>query len=394
MNEKHIDLSSVTVLDASTLLAGPLSMGMLADLGANVIKVEAPTGDPLRGYPPFRNGVSLIHKVTNRGKRAITCDLRKAEGQELFRKLAQNVDVVAVNFRPQTLKKWGIDFDTLSKINPRLVFLHISAFGRTGPYHERPGFARIAEGFAGLAGITGFADREPVLNGYPIVDAMTGVYGAYAVASALYSRAVTGKGALIDLALYEPLLRTMEDLVVGLPSDGRSRMGNANPYVVPNNLYLCADGEYIIIAASTDNIFSRLTQALGHPELASDPRFVTNEQRVINRIPLDALIAAFAGTRSSGDLLATLREHEVAAGPVHLPGDIPGDPHIRERGNLVMVHDEESGEDLRMQAPIPLGAGTIRFPGRALGEDNESVYKEILGLSPEDVRTLVASGAI
>lgn len=380
----------VRVVDCATLLAGPIAAGLLGDWGAEVVKVEAPgAGDPLREYPPIANGVSLLHKVTNRNKLSATFDLRVPEGQQLLRELAIDSDVLIVNFRPQTLARWGLDYEALREANPGLVMLHVTAYGRSGPYSARPGFARIAESFAGLAHITGFPDREPVLSGYPLVDALTGLYGAWSIAGALHRRARTGQGALLDLALYDGLLRLLEDLVVGVEPTGeqRERVGNTNPNVAPNALYRAADGEYVVIPASTNSTFRRLMRCIGREDLAHDARLATNPGRVAERPMLDQAIEEWLSRHGRHDAVRLLQEHDVPVGVVMSPRDILEDRHIEERGNLQRVHDDETGTDLTMQAPVPLGEGVIRFPGRPLGADTDEVLTR-LGRGPLDIARL------
>lgn len=380
----------IRVVDCATLLAGPIAAGLIGDWGADIIKVEAPgAGDPLRAYPPIVEGVSLLHKVTNRNKRSTTLNLRTPEGQQLLRELALSSDVLIVNFRPQTLHKWGLDYEILRKDNPGLVMLHVTAYGRSGPYSARPGFARIAESFAGLAHITGFKDREPVLSGYPLVDALTGLYGAYAIAGALHRRAETGEGALIDLALYDGLLRLLEDLVVGVGPTGeqRERVGNTNPNVAPNSMYRTGDGEYVVIPASTDAIFQRLMECVGRRDLADDPALRTNPGRVAGRAVLDGAIDEWLSTRTRDEAVSLLHAHEVPAGVVMSPRDILADAHVAERGNLQVVRDEETDLDLHMQAPVPLGEGSIRFVGRPLGADTDEVLRQ-LGRDKEEIARL------
>lgn len=388
--------TGIRVVDAATLLAGPMAAGLLGDWGAEVVKVEAPgAGDPLRGYPPFHGDVSLIHKVTNRNKASVTMNLREPRGQDLFRELALSSDVVVVNYRPQTLKKWGLDYETLSSENPRLIMLHITAFGREGPYSDRPGFARIAESFAGLAHITGFPDREPVLSGYPIVDSLTGLYGAYVIAGALHRRQVTGEGALLDLALYDGLLRLLEDLVVGVEPTGtqRERVGNMNPNVAPNDLYPTGDGQFIVIPASTNSIYKRLMSAIGRDDLAVDPGLASNPDRVGRRAEIDHAIKDWLQTVDRNEAVMLLQKAGVPAGVIMSPQEITEDPHISIRGNLTRVHDDETGLSLNMQSPLPIGEGSIRFPGRPLGVDSDDVLTR-LGHTPEDIAQLRSSGII
>lgn len=382
-------LRDVTIIDAATLLAGPLAASLLGDLGANVIKVEQPhVGDPLRGYPPFKDGISLIHKVTNRNKRAVTLDLGESRGREVFVDLVRKSDVVIVNFRPQTLQRWDITYDRLSAINRNLIVLMVSAFGATGPYRNRPGFARIAEAFSGFTHVTGTPEGPPVLAGYPIVDAVTGLFGSFSILAALRERDSLGRGACIDLALYEPLLRLMEDIVIPVPfGSARGPNGNANPFVAPNDLFRTKDGEYVVLPISTDQMFARLTAAISRQDLLT--KFPTNASRVESREYVDQAVREFTGQRTAAEVLQILIASEVPVGRINSPVDLLEEPHLRERGNFVDIFDEECDTKLTMQAPLPLGYGTVKFPGRSLGHDNDYVYRTLLGYSDNVIRALI-----
>jgi crotonobetainyl-CoA:carnitine CoA-transferase CaiB-like acyl-CoA transferase len=391
--------SQLRVLDASTLLAAPLAASILGDFGAEVIKIEDPNrGDPIRTYLPQRDGVSLIHKVTNRNKYPVALDLRRAEGQEIFRQLAAKSDVVICNFRLPTMQAWHIDYDELAAVNPRLVMLHLTAYGRTGPYRDRPGFARVAEAFCGLMGITGFPD-QPVPAGYPIVDGLTGLVGALGICMALYDRERTGLGQLVDLGLYEGMLRIMEDILIGYDQtgEGRSRIGTANPYVSPNDIYRCQDGQWLALPVSTDAVFERFADAIGKPEIASDERFLTNEARVAHRAELDELIVGWLAHRSAKAAATLLQEHSVPCGLVYMAADILSDPQIEERGSVTTIFDEELRTELRMQAPVPALSrtpGSVRFPGKPRGSDTVAVLQRLLNLSSEKCEALRHDGVI
>lgn len=387
-------LCDIRIIDAATLLAGPLAASLLGDLGAEVIKVERPgAGDPLRGYPPFKDGVSLIHKVTNRNKSAITLDLGRERGRESFFDLVEIADIVILNFRPQTLEKWRLTHEALSARNPRIITLMVSAFGATGPYRDRPGFARVAEGFSGLAHVTGDPQGPPVLSGYPIVDAVTGLFGAFSLLAALRERDVDGHGCCVDLALYEPLLRLMEDMVIPVEfGEQRARSGNANPFVAPNDLYTSRDGQFLVLPISTDQMFARLVRTMGRDDLIE--AYASNADRVAGRSDIDVVIKNYMGERKAEEILAELISAEVPVGLVNGPTDIVGDPHISERGNLVRVYDDECGAELTMQAPLPLGFGTVRHAGRRLGEDNSYVFQSLLQYDEGHVQELAADGVI
>ncbi len=264
-------MSGVRVLDVSTILAGPLASALLGEFGAEVIKIEHPAeGDPARLYPPLEDGVSAAWTMLGRTKRSVTIDLHHPEAAHLVGRLAAASDIVVTNFRPATLRRFRIDFDDLRAYRPDLVMVHVSAFGRTGPYAERPGFARVAEAFAGLTYRTGDPDRPPVFSGYPVADGVTGIYAAFAALLALRQRDLTGAAQLADIPLYEPLLRMMEDFVVeyGATGASRERQGNENPHISPNNLYRTRDGRWLALPASTEQMWRRLVGVMDAPDLA------------------------------------------------------------------------------------------------------------------------------
>ncbi len=393
-------LAGIRVLDASTIIAGPLAAGLLGDFGAEVIKIEQPkTGDPIRSYARTAQGVSLYHKVTNRNKRSITLDLHKASAQELFTRLASHCDVVITNFRPVTLASWNIDYPDLKSVSPNLVMLHLSAFGRTGPHRDRPGFARIAEAFAGLTAITGEPDGPPLFSGFPLADGIGGVYGAYSVLLALLHRQRSGEGQLIDLALYEPIIRMLEDIPAVFEATGmvRTRQGNQNPGVAPNDLYPTRDGRWIVLPISTQRMFERLTVAMGQPELIHDPRFYDNDHRITHRQALNEYLVAFLGTKDADDMVIYLESYGVAAGTVNSINDIVADPHIIDRKNFVSMRDDESQSTILMPNVVPRlesTPGHVSHTGESLGASNTYVYRQLLGLSEYDLDRLHDEGAI
>lgn len=393
-------LVGMRILDASTVLAGPLSAALLGDFGAHVIKVEQPgTGDPVRQYPPSKDGQAITSKVTNRNKQSVAIDLHSESGREVFRKLAAQCDAVVVNYRPETLAKWGLDYEDLIKYRSDLVMLHLTGFGRTGPYKDRPGFARIAEAYAGLTYITGFPDGPPMFAGYAVGDGLAGVYGAFSLMLALFERRSSGKGQLIDLALYEPTLRILENLVVTYSVTGKvaERVGNLNKSVAPSDIYKSVDDKWIAIPSSTPNMYSRLCHAVGRKDLIDDPRFSNNALRVRNQAALDAELRP-AIERFTGDqLLAVLDEAGVAAGPVNTVSALVNDEHVWERDSLVQVKDPNLGMDLIMQGVFPKLSrtpGAIQWVGREPGQDTIEVLRSILGMEDEEIEDLLSQGAI
>lgn len=392
-----LPLDGVRVLDASTILAGPLSAGLLGEFGAEVIKIEMPeVGDPVRGYPPLADGESAQWPLIGRNKKSVTIDLRVAEGAALFRRLVRSADVVVTNFRPPTLRTYGIDFDDLCQERPDLVMVHISAFGRTGPYANRPGFARIAEAFAGLTERTGFADGPPMFSGYAIADGVSGIYGAFAAMAALRQRDLTGEPQLADIGLYEPVLRMMEDFIGDFGATGvvAGRSGNDNPKISPNGLFPTADGHQIVLPASTQRMWERLLPLLDDPELHG---LHTQEQRVDHRELVNQRVTAFTRRHDLAELLSLLNDAGVACGPVNNAADICADPHIKARGSVLEVEDPERGTTHLMQAPAGRFSGfepRVGRPGRALGQDTDEVLAHLAGCTAAELDALRDHGTI
>ncbi|HLU58635.1 MAG TPA: CoA transferase [Pseudonocardia sp.] len=390
-------LTGVRVLDLSTVLAGPLATGLLAEFGADVVKVEQPGhGDPARHYPPLQDGVSAGWTVVGRNKRSITIDLHHPEAAELVGRLAAATDLVVTNFRPATLRRFRIDFDDLRAYRPDLVMVHVSAYGRTGPYADRPGFARVAEAFAGLTHRTGHPDGPPVFAGYPVADGVTGVYAAFAALLALRQRDRTGEAQLADIGLYEPLLRMMEDFIADYGATGvpRERQGNENPHISPNNLYRTRDGRWLALPASTEQMWRRLIAVMDAPDLAVHD---TLTARLEHREEIEARVAAFVAAHDLEPLLERLVAHGVAAGPVNSAADVCADPHIRARGSVVELTDDRTGRSHLVQAPAGRFSGfegAITRPAPALGEHTAEVLRELVGLSEAKIDDLRRRGVV
>jgi len=391
-------LDGVRVLEIGQVVAGPFCGQVLADLGADVVKVEPPgTGDVLRqwGWSPD-GGDSLWWRVAARGKRSITVDLRTSGGQALVRRLAREVDVVVENFRPGTLERWGLGYDQLTAENPGLVLVRISGYGQDGPYSRRAGYAAVGEAMGGLRELTGYPDRPPVRVGISLGDSLTGLMGALGALAALHERQRTGLGQVVDAAIYESVLALTEGLVpewaAGGP--GRVRTGPTLPGIAPSNVYPTADGS-VLVAANQDTVFRRLATAMGRAELADDPRFVDHRARGANADDLDDLVTGWTVGRSSQDVLAALHEVGVPCGLLYTPADMADDPHFLARRSLVEVVDPDAGPVL-MPAVAPRLSrtpGEIRWTGPRLGEHTEQVLAEV-GLSPDDVAALRAAGVV
>ncbi|SDJ45617.1 Crotonobetainyl-CoA:carnitine CoA-transferase CaiB [Streptomyces indicus] len=389
-------LYGVRVLDISTVLAGPLACSLLAEFGAEVIKVEVPgAGDPARSYPPLEDGVSAGWAVIGRNKSSVTIDLHHPEAAELVGRLAATVDVVVTNFRPATLRRFSIDYDDLIAYRSDLVMVHVSAYGRTGPYADRPGFARVAEAFAGLTHRTGFPDGPPVFAGYPVADGVTGIYAAFAAMLALRQRDLTGEPQLADIGLYEPLLRMMEDFIVDYDATGKAqgRQGNENPHISPNNLYRTRDGRWLALPASTEQMWRRLIVAMDAPDLAA---YDSMTARLEHRAEIEGRVAAFVAAHDLAPLTELLETSGVACGPVNTAADICADPQVRARGSVVEVADERSGRIRRVQGSAGHFSGfTQQIDRRAprLGEHTHDVLKG-LGLDAAAIDDLADRGVI
>jgi formyl-CoA transferase len=399
-------LAGLRVLELGQLLAGPFAGHLLAGFGADVIKVEPPgTGDPIRTWRKLDGGTSLWWRSLARGKRSITCDLRKPAGRDLLRELLRTgIDVVIENFRPGRMEAWGLGYDELRAIDPRIIMVRISGYGQTGPYRDRPGFANVAEAFGGLRYVSGYADRPPVRTGVSLGDSLAGLHAAFATLAAVHERdrgptgEGSGQGQVIDVALSEAVLSVMESLVPEYDRLGhvRERTGSALPGIVPSNTYRCADGRYVVLGANSDGLFRKLMHAIGRPDLADDPRLRHNDGRSANAEALDAAIEAWTSTRPQAEVLAALVEADVPAGPIHSAADLFADPHVAARGLLEPVTLPD-GSTLRVPRITPLLSRTparSHFAGPDLGAHNAEVYGERLGLSPETLAQLREDGVI
>ncbi|GIX46668.1 MAG: CoA transferase [Candidatus Tectimicrobiota bacterium] len=394
-------LTGITVLDLATFVAAPFCCTLLGEFGAEVIKVEQPgRGDDLRRLgTPAREGLSYWWLAEARNKKSITCNLRLPEGQALIKKLVAQVDIVAENFRPGTLERWQLDYETLRAINPGLILVRISAFGQTGPYREQPGFGRIAAAVSGMTYICGYPDRPPVPPGTPTVpDYLAGAFGALGALLALQYRQRTGEGQVVDVGLYEPMLRMLDELipVYGATGQGRERCGSGTPYVVPHNHYRTADGKWIAIACTNDRMFERLAlQAMQQPQLLE--AYPTMAVRVQRREEVDALVQQWVGQFSAREALQRLEAAEVPAGLVASVADLFADPHLQARDNLLALPSPLGGV-LHMAGIVPK---LSRTPGRVEhlgpltpGAHNEEIYCGRLGLRRDDLDALRARGVI
>ena len=405
-NEAHAPpLAGVRALELGSFVAAPLATRILADFGAEVIKVEAPErGDELRDWGtvvPTRTGrISAWWLSQARNKRLITLDLRRPAGQALALKLAARCDVVVENFRPGRLEAWGLGWEQLHAANPRLVLVRISGFGQTGPYHERAGYGNVGESMGGLRYVTGFPDRPPVRVGVSLGDALAAQQAAFGALLALRARDRDGHGQVVDVAISEAVFALTEGMLTEYAHAGvvRERAGNTMLRASPSNVYQTGDGRWLALGANGENVFRRLAQAMGRPELADDPRFLNNQARIAHHPELDALVGAWVASRSLAEAQALLDEAGVPAGPVMSIADIAADPHYQARGMVARVPDERMPEGtVTMPGIVPRlteTPGAIRHSGGAHGADNHAVYGELLGLGADELERLAAEGVI
>jgi crotonobetainyl-CoA:carnitine CoA-transferase CaiB-like acyl-CoA transferase len=393
-------LAGLTVLDLATFVAAPFCCTLLGEFGAEVIKVEQPgRGDDLRRLgTPAREGLSYWWLVESRNKKSITCNLREPDGQALIKRLAVRADVLAENFRPGTMERWGLGWDELRAVNSGLVMVRISAFGQTGPYRERPGFGRIAAAMGGISYLSGYPDRPPVTPGTPTIpDYLAGALAAFGTLAALEARRRTGEGQVVDVGLYEPMLRMLDELIPVYGATGyvRERIGSGTEYVVPHNHYRARDGRWLAIACTNDRMFERLAAAMGRPELAKE--FSTMTARLARRAELDAIVQAWVGAADGKDVLARLDAAEVPCGPVASARDLFEDPQVRARENIVEMANPLGGL-LAMVGVVPRltrTPGSIEAPGPVeVGAHNDEIYCGRLGLSRDEVQALVRRGVI
>jgi crotonobetainyl-CoA:carnitine CoA-transferase CaiB-like acyl-CoA transferase len=392
-------LAGVRVLELGHVIAGPFCGQILGDLGADVVKVEAPeAGDVLRQWGwGGDGGDSLWWRVTGRNKRSITVDLRRPEGQELVRRLAREVDVVVENFRPGTLERWHLGYEELSAGNPGLVLVRISGFGQDGPYAARAGYAAIGEAMGGLRALTGYQDRPPVRVGVSLGDSLAGLMGALGALAALHARRRTARGQVVDASIYESVLAITEALVPEWQVAGRrrERSGPTLPGVAPSNVYPTQDGQ-VLIAANQDSVFGRLAAAMGQPELARDPRFASHQARGRHMAVLDDRIADWARGQPARQVLERLHAAGVPAGLVYEPEDMLADPHFRARRSLVEVPDPDHGR-LAMPGVAPRLShtpGGVRWAGPALGQHTAEVLRELAGLDDAELDELRRAGIV
>lgn len=394
-------LQGIRVLDVSSFLAGPFCTTQLAEFGAEVIKIELPkVGDALRKFGTMTDcGDSLPWLSESRNKKCVTLDLRKPEGAELLKRFITQADVLVENFQPGTLEKWGLGWDELKKHNHKLVMVRISGFGQTGPYSPRPGFGRIGNAFGGLSYLAGFPDRPPVTPGSATLpDYMAGIYGAMGVLLALRARDFTGRGQVIDIGLYEPIFRILDELAAAYHYKGfvRERMGPGTVNVVPHSHYPTRDKRWIAIACTSDKIFARLAEAMDRNDLAHDDTWGRFANREKDRAKVDAFVADWTQTFDRAELMEVCDKFQVPCGPVLAIDEIFADPHYKARENIKIMNDQRAGE-LAVPNVCPRLSdtpGSVDWLGPALGAHTDEIYKGLLGLTDVELDTLRANGVI
>ncbi len=392
-------LQGIKVIELGQLIAGPFAAKTLADFGARVVKIEPPKGgDPLRSWRKLKDGTSVWWDAQSRNKESVAVDLRQPEGQALVRALAREADVLIENFRPGTLEAWGLGWDALQALNPRLIMLRLSGFGQTGPRAGEPGFAAVAEAYAGLRHLNAEPGRPPVRAGVSLGDTVAGLTGAFGVLAALYQRdARGGHGQMIDLALYEAMFNLTESLLPEYDAFGEVRQpaGGALPGIAPSNAYACGDGRFVLIAGNGDSIFRRLMTAINRADLADDAALARNDGRAARATELDAAIGAWTAQRPLDAVLAALAAAEVPASRLYTIADLAAEPHYAARGNVERI-PALAGGTIAVPGIVPrLSAtpGAVHRRAPRLGEQTDAVLRE-LGLSEEQVAALRARGIV
>jgi crotonobetainyl-CoA:carnitine CoA-transferase CaiB-like acyl-CoA transferase len=391
-------LAGLRVLEMGSTVAGPFCGRLLADFGAEVVKIEDPAGDPVRTMGKRFHGKSLYAASIFRNKALLALDLRQTRGREIARDMAQRADVLIENFRPGSLESWGLGYEQLSAVNPGLVMVRISGFGQDGPYSQRAGYGVIGEALSGLRHLTGDPDRPPARVAVSMTDYITGLYAAFGATMALLARGRNGRGQVVDAALYESAFSFMEPWIPAYDKTGfvANRCGSRLPESTPNNLYPTGDGQFIHVTAMGDAVFRRLAEAMGQPALAHDARFATATARSTHVDEIDDLIAQWTNARPLAELEQVLEQAAVPAMRIFTIADIFPDPHYRARGAIVRAPDPELGTVAMAQAVPRLSQtpGTVRHAGHRLGEDSRTVLRDWLGLDSAALDTLQASRVI
>jgi crotonobetainyl-CoA:carnitine CoA-transferase CaiB-like acyl-CoA transferase len=391
-------LSGYRVIELGQLLAGPFAGCMLGYFGAEVIKIEPPKGgDPIRNWREVKEGTSLWWHSLARNKKSVTIDLKTAKGIELVKNLIDSADVVIENFRPGVVEKWGIGPDEFKQSNCKLVYARISGYGQTGPYSSKPGFASVCEGISGFRYVNGHPNQAPVRPNLSIGDTISGIHAALGICIALLEQKKSGNGQVVDVALYESMFNLMEAVIPEYDGAGviREPSGSTVTGIVPTNTYRCQDGKFVVIGGNGDSIFQRLMIVAGYPDMASDPALASNLGRVEHEAEIDLALSNWCAKNDSESILNSLNESKVPGGPIYNVEDMINDEHFNARELFETV--EINGQPLKIPAILPKltkTPGATRWPGPALGEHNEQILGELLGLSSEAIGELSDSGVI
>src|SRR5215831_15211074 len=393
-------LTGFRILDIATMIAAPFGAALLGDMGAEIIKVEVPgAGDTLRHVAPMSADRSLYWSVLGRNKCSITLDLRVPRGRALLLELVKHSDALVENFRPGTLERWDLSYETLKATNPDIVLVRVSGYGQDGPYRDKAGFGTPAAAMGGLTYITGFPDRPPLSVPIALADYLAGLFGALGALMALLDRERNGRGGQwVDVSLYESVFRLLEAVVPAYGKNGlvRERMGNRTGQSSPIGSYATADGRYMVLSVSTDRVWRRMIEAMGHPEWADDPRFASNPARTAHANEVDTAVGGWFARHSAAEAQRILDEAGVPVSPIYSIADIFSDAHYRARQDIVEADDESIGS-VPMPAVLPRFSrtpGAVRFPGPPLGAHNEHVYTELLGLSAAELAQLASEGVV
>jgi crotonobetainyl-CoA:carnitine CoA-transferase CaiB-like acyl-CoA transferase len=391
-------LSEYRVIELGQLLAGPFAGCMLGYFGAEVIKIESPgDGDPIRRWRELKDGTSLWWRSLARNKKSVTVNLKSEKGVALVKQLINGADVVIENFRPGVVESWGLGPDEFKQSNPGLVYARISGYGQDGPYSGKAGFASVCEGMSGFRYVNGHPGQAPVRPNLSIGDTISGIHAALGISLALLEQKQSGKGQVVDVALYESMFNLMEAVVPEFDGAGviREPSGSTVTGIVPTNTYRCSDGKYVVIGGNGDSIFQRLMKAAGYPEMAEDPRLASNPGRVEHEVEIDKALSDWCLENESSEILAILDESRVPAGPIYNVEDMINDRHFVERKLFEMV--EINGKPLKIPAILPKldrTPGATRWPGPELGSHNQEVLGELLGLSVDALQDLSRDGVI
>ncbi len=390
-------LEGIKVLDAATLFAGPLATTVLGDFGAEVLKVEHPRGDPSRTHGYARDGVGLWWKMLGRNKKAVTLNLSKPEGQEIFEQLARDADVVVESFRPGTLERWNLGYDRLCQINPGLVLARVTGFGQFGPYKDRPGFGTLAESMSGFAHVTGQPDGPPTLPPFGLADGIAALATAVAVLTALRARDATGRGQVVDLAIIEPIFTVLgpQPIVYDQLGIVQERSGNRSVNNAPRNTYRTKDGEWVAVSTSAQSIAERVMRLVGRPEFIDEPWFQKGSERAKHADELDEAVGAWISGRTRDEVVGAFEEAGAAIAPIYSIEDIVEDPQYRALDSIIAVEDPELGPVKMQNVLFRLSEtpGGVRWSGPKLGEHNEEVYSG-LGIGDERLRELAEMGVV